>query len=138
MVQSKLVQKKKNFEKAVKTLQAVLIRMQQMPRDDEDFIFFRDSLIQRFEYCTDMFWKLLKDFIAEKHGVEVLASPKAVLKQAVDLHIINDEQYKLLLQAVNDRNLSSHAYHEDVAEEISGHVQAYYLLMQNVSETFTA
>ena len=135
MVQNKVAQKIKLFEKAVATLQTVLLKLQQTPHEHENYIFFRDSLIQRFEYCTDMFWKMLREFIIEKHGIDVPASPKAVLKQALDLFIFDENQYKVLIASVNDRNLTSHAYHEDVAAQIASHIQSYYLLMQKITET---
>ena len=134
MAQKKVVDRIELFEKAIKTLQTVLSKVQKTSLDHEDYIFFRDSLLQRFEYCTDMFWKTMREFIVEKHGIDVLASPKAVLKQAFDLHIIDEGQYKTLVASVNDRNLTSHAYHENIAEQISSHVQSYYLLMSKIAE----
>lgn len=138
MVEKKTINKIAGFEKAIKTLQTVLLQVQETSSDSEYYIFFRDSLIQRFEYCTDMFWKMLREFIIEHHGIDVPASPKIVLKQAFDVSIIDETQYQILVSSVNDRNLSSHAYHEKIAEQISSHVQGYYLLMQKVTEKLKA
>ncbi len=49
-----------------------------------------------------MFWKMLREFIIEKHGIEAPASPKAVLKQAFDLFIIDTEEYEKFLASVNN------------------------------------
>lgn len=133
MVEKKTIGKIANFEKAINTLQVVLLEVAKAKNTDA-YEFYRDSLIQRFEYSIDMFWKMLREFIVEQHGIDVPASPKAVLKQAFDISIIDETQYQVLISSVNDRNLSSHAYHEKIAEQISSHVQGYYLLMQQVTE----
>jgi nucleotidyltransferase substrate binding protein (TIGR01987 family) len=130
----KIVDKIAHFEKAVKILKSVMLKVQQTPPENENYIFFRDSLIQRFEYCTDMFWKMVREFIVECHGIDAPASPKGVLKQAFDLAVIDEDQYRVLIASVNDRNLSSHAYHEKVAEQIALHIFSYFLLMQEITE----
>lgn len=134
MVEKKIIGKIIKFEKALRTLQEILLTTQQTPHDSIYFRFLRDSLIKRFEYCIDMFWKVLREYILDKHGIDAPASPKAVIKQALDLNIINNEEYAKLITAVNDRNLSSHAYHEDTAERIALHIQSYYALMCSVRD----
>ncbi len=132
MGKEKVINKIDNFEKALQTLKLALLKNQQTPEDHEDYIFFRDSLIQRFEYCTDMFWKTIREFIIIKHGLDVPASPKMVIKQALDVYLINEDQYKELIASINDRNLTSHAYRENVAIQIASHISAYYQLMQEI------
>lgn len=134
MAQSIVTQKKKNFIAAMQTLQEALTVLEQIAADDPFFKFLRDSLIQRFEYCTDMFWKLLREYIMEVHGLEVPASPRGTFKQAYELDMFNNDQYVLLLAAIADRNLSSHAYQEDIANRIYKHVDSYYRLMLELSE----
>ena len=34
----------------------------------KDFEFFRESVVQRFEYCFESAWKLLKLILEEEHG----------------------------------------------------------------------
>lgn len=132
MGKEKVIKKIDHFEKALKTLNTVLVRFEEVTPDYKDYLFIRDSLIQRFEYCTDMFWKVLREFLIEKHGADVLASPKAVLKEAFDADLIDEKQYLQLLTSVNDRNLTSHAYQEDVALQIIEYVADSYQLMKIV------
>jgi hypothetical protein len=40
----------------------------------------RDSVIKRFEFCVDLFWKCLKDYLYQKYGVNV-ASPKSSFRE---------------------------------------------------------
>lgn len=94
---------------------------------------FRDSVIKRFEYSMDTFWKYLKEYI-EVHYQETIEiiTPKAVLKSAVILEIISNAEFKNLLLMVDDRNLTSHGYNEEIAEKISSRVSTYYDIMQDV------
>jgi nucleotidyltransferase substrate binding protein (TIGR01987 family) len=126
MGKEKVIAKIANFQKALASLHAALVRFQKVSPDDELYEPLRDSLIKRFEYCIDMFWKMLREYIIEEHGIDVPASPKAVIKVAVDLYIITDDQHKLFVSAINDRNLTSHSYHEEVAQQIASHVIYYY------------
>ncbi len=139
MGKEKTVKKIANLDKALETLALALIKVEDTPEDHEDYIFFRDSLIQRFEYCTDLFWKALREFIINKHGIEVPASPKATIKAAFDIDTIDNDQYQQLIASINDRNLTSHAYREEVAIQISSHIISYYQLMRivisNISES---
>lgn len=132
MGKEKVIAKIAYFQKALKSLHAALVRLQKVTPDDELYEPLRDSLIKRFEYSIDMFWKMLREFIIEQHGVDVPASPKAVIKIAFDLCIITDDQHKEFILAINDRNLTSHSYHEEVAQQIAAHVIYYYQSMHTI------
>jgi nucleotidyltransferase substrate binding protein (TIGR01987 family) len=130
----KLVSRIAYFQKLLKTLREALVRLQKITPGNELYEPLRDSLIKRFEYCIDMFWKMLREFIIEQHGVDVPASPKAVVKVAFDLSIITDDQHKEFILAINDRNLTSHSYHEEVAQQIAAHVIHYYQSMHAIAQ----
>lgn len=72
------------------------------------------------------------EFIAECHGIELPVSSKKVIQQALDVYLINEDQYEQLLASVNDRNMTAHAYQEDVAAQIADHVAGYYQLMSQL------
>lgn len=135
MGKEKVINKISTIEKAFETLKMALLKVQNTPEEHEDYIFFRDSLIQRFEYCVDMFWKLMREFIIDKHGIDMPASPKGVIKEALDISLIDMDQYKHLIASINDRNLTSHAYQESVAVQIASHIYAYYQLMHHIVKT---
>lgn len=42
----------------------------------------RDSVIKRFELCTDAFWKTLQSILADEFG-KAPTSPKPVIREAV-------------------------------------------------------
>lgn len=95
--------------------------------------FVRDSIIQRFEFSSEMFWKTLKVYLFEEKGIDV-SSPKDVMREARNIELLNDQETELAIQMINDRNQTSHTYDEDFALEIIEHVEDYVGLMERVFE----
>jgi nucleotidyltransferase substrate binding protein (TIGR01987 family) len=94
-----------------------------------------DSVIQRFEYSIDTFWKYLKLYLEEKGMVqETTGSPKNVLRFAVEADCITKDEYDILHDAISDRNETSHSYDHEVAREIVQSIPAYYATMKVVTE----
>jgi len=93
----------------------------------------RDSVIKRFEYSIDTFWKLIKEYIEVTQGVVVSGSPKMVAKTALDLKMITQEEYSFFLDMVDSRNLTSHTYNKVLAQEISNHIPGYYHMMKAIA-----
>jgi nucleotidyltransferase substrate binding protein (TIGR01987 family) len=66
------------------------------------------SLIQAFEVLIELSWKTLKDYLENEEVV--VNSPKAVIRQAFQFHIIdNGEDW---MEALAKRNLTTHTYNE--------------------------
>jgi len=84
----------------------------------------RDAAIQRFEYTTEAVWKCLQLFMKESEGIECY-SPKTCLREAKHVGLLNDQQTALALEMIDDSNLTSHTYHEEVAEKIYARLPAY-------------
>lgn len=91
------------FDKAVNKLDAAIGQ----PKDE----FIRDSVIQRFEFCVELSWKVSKKIM----GTSTTA-PKDVVREMAQNNLISD--VKLWLQAIDMRNLSSHTYNEELAEKV--------------------
>lgn len=125
------------FEKALKTLEKSLNKLNQKKFTDYEEL--RDSIIQRFEYCADTFWKYLKDHLHVILGIKIeLARPKSVLKECYDAKIFFKEEFDMCINLIEDRNLTSHSYNEELAEEISKHIPNYYKLMKTILERLKA
>ena len=123
--------RQETFAKALKTLHKSLEKMEAKRYQDYDEL--RDSIIQRFEYCCDLFWKYLRDYLARKMKIKVeVTRPKPVYKECRDVKLISLEEYKICVSLLEDRNITSHGYHEDLAEEISEHIPKYYELMNAI------
>lgn len=94
----------------------------------------RDSVIQRFEFTIDAFWKFLREYLEKKHGITfTLVSPREVLKTALAVQIIKQQDFAIYEQMLQDRNLTSHTYNELLAEEISSRIQNYYHLLESTA-----
>jgi nucleotidyltransferase substrate binding protein (TIGR01987 family) len=89
----------------------------------------RESLIQRFEYCTDLFWKYLKKYLETLKAPEVNA-PKSVLKAACQAKLLSEVDTETLLKALDSRNMTSHIYKEEIADRISAQIPGYYEIMR--------
>jgi len=78
--------------------------------------------IQFFEMSFELAWKVLKDYL-ESEGFEV-KSPKATLKQAFQSEIIDNGH--IWMDALDDRNLTTHTYDEEVALELEYKIKKDY------------
>jgi len=83
--------------------------------------------IQFFEMSFELAWKVLKDYL-EAEGFEV-KSPKATLKQAFQSEVITDGY--IWMDALDDRNLTTHTYDEEVAMELEYKIKKVYLNVLN-------
>lgn len=117
---------------ALKTLHEALQKLDK-PSLQEARKEIRDSVIQRFEYSIDTLWKFLKEYLSAAYKVNVtIPTPKQVFKTCLDVQLIDAAEYETLLKIIEDRNLTSHTYNEELAERISAHIQRYYATMQSI------
>jgi nucleotidyltransferase substrate binding protein (TIGR01987 family) len=117
---------REKYESAVKALMTLEEAL------NTDFsIFIQDASIQRFEYTTEAVWKCLQSYLKEYEGI-LCASPKACFREAKKVKLMDDDATNLALEMIDDRNLTSHTYHEEVAEMLYKHLPKYALLMKNI------
>jgi nucleotidyltransferase substrate binding protein (TIGR01987 family) len=84
----------------------------------------RDAAIQRFKFTLESLWKLAQRFLILNEGLEV-GSPKGVVRSCFQADVLNEEQTNILLQAIDDRNLTVHTYNEQLAEHIYKNLALY-------------
>lgn len=84
----------------------------------------RDGFIQRFEFTYELAWKTTKVFL-EDNGIVDINSPKAAIKEAYAQKLISNEKNWLLM--LNDRNMTSHTYKEEIAAEIAQRISGRYI-----------
>ena len=86
----------------------------------------RDAAIQRFEFSFELAWKSLKDYL-EKQGVDA-PNPRAALRQGFSQGLIRTEgEADLWMTMLEDRNLSSHTYRQELAVAIFSRIKQDYL-----------
>ena len=77
------------------------------PWNDDIALGMRDSMVQRFEYCTDLFWKVLKIYLEQVEKVELeVVSPRSVVRAAVSARIISEGEGEQCMVMVESRNKS--------------------------------
>lgn len=122
------------LKKAANSLKDTMDKMIIIKKQQPELILqLQDSLIQRFEYTSDLTWKFLKHYLEVKHG-SAQKSPKTVYKECFRVGLFTQQETELALKMVDDRNMTSHIYKEDVAAEIARTVPDYYKLTITIIE----
>lgn len=126
------LQRFSNYRKALAKLrQAVELVPKQQELSEEIDELLQEGLIQRFEYTHELSWKVMKDY-AEYQGYTDIHGSRDAIRKALEMGIIEDKQW---MNTINDRNLTSHNYDDDVAAEIyQAIVQIYYPLFCQFEE----
>jgi len=94
-------------------------------------VIVRDAAIQRFEYSFEIMWKLVKEYLRIQEGI-ICNSPKSCFREAFKADLLTEEESIKALGMTDDRNLTSHTYHEEVAEDIYNKIAEYYNIMNNL------
>lgn len=91
----------------------------------------KEGLIQRFEFTQELAWKLLKDYLEYQGPIEIRGSRDA-FRQALIAGLIDEEAW---LDTIKARNLTSHTYDDEVADEVyTAIVDTYYPLMKRLEK----
>lgn len=130
--------------KALETLHDAILIYETVKNDpskkiDDEFLHektlltTRDSLIQRFEYCVDLFWKYLKNYL-EMHlkVIPQFATPIHIIRTSCDTRLITEGESVKAIDMIRKRNLTSHIYKEEIADMVSESIPQYYELMINI------
>ena len=72
----------------------------------------------------------MKSFLSTEHNLSA-NSPREVIRTGLTAKLYSEEISKELLQMLDDRNLTSHTYVEELAESIAGRIPSYCTVMQN-------
>jgi len=104
---------------------------------NKDFIAAaEDSIIQRFEYTYENFWKFLKKYLETVRHIEDLPSPRKIFDACVKAEICTLEEGNIFLNMAEDRNEISHTYNVESARRILPDIPSYYSMILAVVERF--
>lgn len=90
-------------EAEAETLDAVLNEM------------IKEGLIQRFEYTHELAWNTMKDY-AEYQGIQNIGGSRDATREAFQMNLIKDAH--VWMEMIKSRNLTTHTYNKEVADEI--------------------
>ena len=105
------IQRFQNYQQAlVRLAEAVALSRQRALSDLE-----QQGLIQAFEFTHEMAWKTLKDFLEERGATEIFGSRDVTRKAFAEGLLEDGETWMDMIKA---RNLTSHTYKAEVAQDI--------------------
>lgn len=130
LIMDKFSIKLNNFKKAVARLREA-VDLSNINRE----LVIRDGVIQRFEFTTELAWKTAREYLLLE-GETDINSPKPVMRTAFRVGLIDDsENWARLL---NDRNVTSHVYDDETADEIYQRILTVYVgLFESLLEKLT-
>ena len=82
----------------------------------------KGGIIQFYEVTFELAWKTIKDYL--EAGGYIVKSPREAIKQAFQIELIFDGE--TWLEALDDRNLTSHIYDEQKVNKIVGRIKESY------------
>ena len=83
----------------------------------------RAGIIQFFEMTFELAWKVLKDYL-ESEGY-IVKSPRETVKQAFQIGLIDNGH--VWIDALSNRNLTTHTYDEELAIKMTSEILDAYL-----------
>lgn len=102
---------------------------------DIEIDLIKNGQIQKFEYCIELMWKVIKEFIRDKYGLDI-ASPKYVLKSYFENGNLDYDEYETAIMAIDDRNKLGHLYNDEIFNEIHGKMKGYNALLLKILDKF--
>lgn len=112
-----------NFKKALKKL------AEGIELSDTDFSataglsdIVSEGLIQRFEFTHELAWNVMKDY-AVYQGVTEIRGSRDAIRYALKENLIDDSRW---METINARNLTSHDYNQDTANQMAENIKNIY------------
>ncbi|RLB10461.1 MAG: hypothetical protein DRG27_02980 [Deltaproteobacteria bacterium] len=68
----------------------------------------------------------------ELSGVDFCKTPKSCIREFFSAGYLDEDDTKLLLQMIDDRNLTSHTYKEEIAEDIFSRFEKYIPILEKI------
>lgn len=108
-------QRLSNFRKVLLQLDEAMELMQQRELSKLE----KQGAIQGFEYCYELGWNTLKDFLVWQ-GIDGIVGSRDTIREAFSKGLISDGH--AWMQMLTDRNRTSHTYNEETAEAILANI----------------
>ena len=105
------IQRFQNYRQALSRLTAAVKLSRERPLSELE----QQGLIQGFEYTHELVWNVLKDYLEEQGFVSVIGS-KGATREAFKNGLVEDGE--AWMDMIKARNLTSHIYKTEVAEDI--------------------
>lgn len=100
-----------NYLKALETLSDAA----RLAEERELTALEEQGVIQAFEFTHELAWNVLKDYL-EYQGIRDIVGSRGAVREAFRNALIEDGETWMTM--IRDRNLSSHTYDQDTAQEV--------------------
>jgi len=122
-------QRFKNFQKVLLQLDKAVELSQQRPLTEIE----QQGLIKAFEFTHELAWNVMKDYFEYQGDTSIMGSRDAT-RQAFQRNLIaHGEGW---MEMIKSRNMTSHTYNQDIADDISEKViSEYFRLFQEFNDT---
>ena len=114
------IQRLENFKKGFQQLNLAV----NLSKQRELSLLEKQGLIQAFEFTHELGWNLLKDYLEFKGNQEVRGS-RDTIREALKVGLIDDGE--LWMETIKARNLTSHTYIEELAENAFTSISNEYI-----------
>ncbi len=96
----------------------------------------QQGLVQGFEFTHELAWNVLKDYLEEMGNTGIIGS-RGATREAFKNGLIEDGE--AWMEMIKARNLSSHTYNPEIAEEIVEDILTrFYPAFAQLARKFTA
>ena len=121
-------QRFQNYQKALATLKSAVELAASRELSDLE----KQGVIKGFEFTYELAWNVMKDYLEEQGITDIIGSKNAI-RYAFNEGLIADGE--AWMNMVKDRNLASHVYDEETANDLySAIVKNYYSLFNSFAE----
>lgn len=129
------IQRLENYRKALSKLTGAVKLLEEEDLSADIRELAKEGLVQRFEYTQELAWKVIKDY-AEYQGYRDIRGSRDAFRRGLAMGIIENPVW---LESIEDRNLTSHTYHENTALQVCEDIiKKYYPLFVKLEEKMTS
>ena len=104
-------QRFQNYKKALVTLKNAVELAEQRELSDLE----KQGMIQGFEFTFELAWNVMKDYL-EAQGITGIIGSKNAVRHAFNKGLVEDGE--VWMNMIKDRNLASHVYDDETAENL--------------------
>ena len=95
-----------------------------------------EGLVQTYEFTYELAINTTRDYLVNSgHPLDEVISPRVTVKQALNDRIMTDGT--VWMSAIEDRNLTSHTYDEEIAKEVVKNIcEKYFFIIEDLYNYF--
>ena len=113
------IQRFENFGRALVSFRSAISLANQRELSDLE----KQGLIQSFEYCHELAWNTLIDLL-EHQGITGMLGSRDAVREGFSRGFVSNSD--IWIDMIKSRNLSTHTYNKNVADEIVDKIRRSY------------